>query len=104
MTRAALLLLAVLSLGVQGQTPEAYPGQHDHEKPPEGWYCEPQTPRYTIPPDHVCACRRMEITEVTTGECVKNPDGSNYVTEDPKCAVWCHKDHCKCPTMSCDTN
>lgn len=100
-----LFALVVGVLGAQDQTePEKYPGQHDHAKPPEGWYCSPQTPKYTIPPDHLCACQRHTIPNLSTGEeCIKNPDGTDYLVEDPKCSVWCHADHCRCPHDSCDT-
>lgn len=80
------------------QPPEAYPGQREHAKPPDGFQCT--IPQLAKDKAHACSCRRM----------VKNPEGDkccetverSEAPEDPKCTVYCHKDHCTCP-IQCDT-
>ena len=68
----------------QDDTPEAYPGQHDHAVPPEGWQC--MRPPVDLKGDqsHWCSCERVCDTE------------TQVVHEDMKCQVWCHMDHCTC--------
>lgn len=94
-----LLLTLMLSAVLVAQTPEAYPGQHQHATPPEGWLCAPANSPNFVPPDHQCACKRM-VQENDDG-CMKNPDGSMHVLEDPSCAVFCHMKSCSCPVMHC---
>lgn len=65
----------------------------DHPAPPDGWMCQPQTRDFTVPPDHVCGCHR---------ECSEDEDGTTRVREDPQCKVYCHADHCSCPTVDCE--
>jgi hypothetical protein len=91
------LILLALALMLQ-QDGEQYPGQRNHAAPPEGWFCQHQ---YSIggvpqvPEDHICACART---------CMDNADGTQSTVEDPKCAVYCHKDHCDCPTPCQDSD
>lgn len=78
-----LLFAVVLALSMQ-QPDEPYPGQGQHAKPPDGWYCEHQNFQLSVPAAHACNCERM---------C--NPD-TGAVIEDQKCTVFCHADHCHC--------
>lgn len=82
-----ILVLAVLSLAAQDPppVPEAYPGQHAHALPPDGWFCERQNMTLTVRPEHACQCERMF-----------DPDNPTVVREDRDCTVWCHADRCKC--------
>lgn len=63
--------------------PEDYPGQRQHGKPPDGWFCSHNDPH----PAKSCSCVRVD----TSQDCEGTP------TEDRMCKVWCHKQHCKCP-------
>lgn len=90
-------VVANAALNVQVPTspppPEAYPGQRDHAKPPEGFYCSPQGKDAA----HKCACKRMaQRMEGDPKDCCSGP-----VQEDPKCTVYCHMNHCLCP-VGCD--
>jgi len=72
-------LLAVLTLT---------PVLQERPEPPKGWFCSnaPNAPK-----NHKCDCHR---------ECVKpspDSDAPATVVEDPKCKVYCHKEHCACP-------
>lgn len=101
------LLLGVL---VFAQVPaEPYPGQRNHEKPPEGWFCE----RFETAPDqaHTCWCSGMNHDPVckkpdpvpddpATDEDESQPQAP---PEDPKCLVWCHRDHCTCKVLCKDS-
>jgi hypothetical protein len=92
----AYLFIALLSVLVQqAPTPEPYPGQRDHAAPPDGWFCSP-TAKVKA---HECHCKRMGYTTKDDPLC---EDPGVQVTEDQKCTVWCHKDHCLCP-MTCDS-
>lgn len=86
---------------VMMQNPEKYPGQASHGVPPDGWMCEPANGPHFVPPDHQCSCQRM-ATMSPDGSCAHDPDGKEHVMEDPKCAVFCHMDHCKCPVSHCE--
>lgn len=81
--RAILLLLLVVG-AAQQQPDEPYPGRDRHAKPPEGWFCQHQTPDLTVPPAHVCVCERACDPE------------TGLTTEDRSCTVYCHRDHCHC--------
>lgn len=94
----AIILLA-LGVALLAQSPEAYPGQHTHAMPPDGWMCMPANSTTFVPASHQCSCKRM-IQENDQG-CMKNDDGTMHVLEDPACAVFCHMDHCSCPVMHC---
>jgi hypothetical protein len=48
---------------------------------------------------HNCACHR-ECKQNTDDD--GNPSEGAYVQEDPKCRVYCFKDHCHCPVNNCD--
>ena len=68
----------------QDDEPEAYPGQHDHVVPPDGWQCMRPPTDLSGDQDHWCACERTCDTE------------TQVVHEDKRCAVYCHMDHCTC--------
>jgi hypothetical protein len=68
----------------QDDQPEAYPGQHDHAVPPEGWQCMRAPADLQGDQDHWCSCERTCDQE------------TQVVHEDKKCAVYCHMDHCTC--------
>lgn len=76
------LSLLALVLALQA-TQEPYPGQGQHAKPPDGWFCMNQNYELSVPRAHVCTCERM-----------KKEDGS--IVEDPQCTVYCHADSCRC--------
>ena len=65
--------------------PEAFPGQHDHAQPPDGWMCHQPPMDLSGDQTHWCNCERScdEETQV--------------VHEDKKCSTFCHGDHCGCP-------
>jgi hypothetical protein len=76
-------------------TPEQYPGQHEHATPPKGWFCAAGD---DIPPDHRCACKNMPKDD-------DDPICKVYENEDdPQCSVYCHKDHCACKSSCPDSN
>ena len=92
--KRGLILIAVLMAAVAngGQEREAYPGQSSHATPPKGWYC---TTDKRAAKDHQCDCHR---------ECGTDDAGKKTpAPEDPKCTVWCHKDHCGCPVKCGET-
>lgn len=77
---------------------EPYPGHDSHQAPPPGWFCQHQyyvDGKPQVEPSHVCMCDR---------KCMENADGEPYTVEDPKCTVYCHKDHCDCPTPCQDSD
>ena len=72
--------------------PDGNPG---HVEPAPGAQCKHDA----RDPSHNCLCHREcrqaldDEGNVTTGQ---------YVVEDPKCRVYCFKDHCACPIANCD--
>lgn len=92
----AFALVASVAAGVQER--EAYPGQSGHAKPPEGWQCSNHP---NAPKDHKCECKKT--CAKPTDEDGNAVEGPMVVTEDTKCKVWCHKDHCACPVKCGDT-
>jgi hypothetical protein len=62
------------------------PAPQERPAPPAGWFC---THDKRAPKAHRCDCQRS---------CAKGEDGTMSVIEDPTCKVYCHKDHCGCPT------
>lgn len=84
------LLALLLALQVTEPPREAYPGQSEHAKPPDGWFCEVQNYDLSVPRDHVCSCERM--CDETTGA----------VREDRNCSVYCWPAACKCPVGHSD--
>lgn len=94
-----LKLLAVLlglSLGVviAQETPEQYPGQKDHAKPPKDYACTggPETPIA-----HRCKCKNMPKDK-------DDPVCKTYEAEDDAaCFSYCHKEHCSCKSSCPDT-
>ena len=68
----------------QDDEPEAFPGQHDHATPPEGWQCVRPPADLKGDQSHWCSCERVCDQE------------TQVVHEDMKCAVYCHMDHCTC--------
>lgn len=90
--RLLLLSFALFALTQQQPTwdpppqpPEAYPGQHEHARPPEDFFCKRQTTALDVPPEQACTCERMF-----------SPDDPNVVLEDRHCTVWCHADKYAC--------
>lgn len=108
----ALLFLVPLAVTQGQEPPEQYPGQHrpgelHNGHPPEGWFCEHDSPT----PEHDCDCKRMV-----------SPDDLLCETEpDPRdCSVHCwarstwitdpnhpnggyrHSGHCACPVYNAD--
>lgn len=85
MRMSAFGLLALLILA---------PAFQEHPEPPKGWFCSnaPNAPK-----DHKCACHRECVKPAPGGE------GGGTVIEDPKCKVYCHKEHCACP-IKCGPN
>jgi len=79
-------LLALLGGLVLAQQPqEPYPGQREHARPPDGWFCEHQNYELSVPPAHVCGCERVK-------------DENGVIHEDKECSTWCYMDHCHCGT------
>ena len=77
----------------QDDEPEAFPGQHDHATPPDGWQCEraPSDLGGHDPnsdPTKWCSCERNCDVE------------TQVVHEDMDCKVYCHMDHCTCTQNS----
>ena len=100
--RLVFAVTALVGLLAVPAPQEAYPGQSSHAAPPEGWMCQPQHPSgFGVPLDHVCGCARMVLKD-PDGQCSRLPDGALRVTEDPKCTVFCHADHCACPMQGCE--
>lgn len=108
-TMLKLITSLLLGVALLAQTPapdEPYPGQSQHQKPPDGWYCS----RDALDKAHFCFCTGMQQNE----KCHKKPaepvepdeDGyapdPNVPPEDPTCTVWCHRSHCHCQQF-CDT-
>ena len=98
MMRTLLLSVLVGALFVQAPAKppkEAYPGQSEHAKPPDDFFCTPAAKDAA----HRCACKRMAtLTEDEAKAkvcCTEIPP--ERVQEDAKCTVFCHKDHCQCP-------
>ena len=88
-----VLVLLMLGFGTTvPQTPprEAYPGQSQHQKPPENFYCSPTAKDQA----HKCECKRMSQATENDQVCEETP-----VLEDRKCTVWCHPLHCLCPVV-----
>lgn len=75
------------------QVPE--PGNPGHKQPPPGEHCD----HVPNDPAHNCTCHR-ECKQNTDEE--GNPAPGAYVQEDPKCRVYCFKDHCHCPVANCE--
>ena len=100
--RSLLILAAAVICSITiftQQSGDAYPGQSNHAEPPVGWNCErPNSQGFGA--DHPCSCSRMAMTS-PDGSCAKDLDGTPHIMEDPKCLVFCHQTHCKCPVMSC---
>jgi hypothetical protein len=94
-TLAVVGRLSMIPLA-QPPAPEAYPGQSEHAKPPADWFCS-RHPNVSKDDAHYCDCYRECKEE-------QNEDGTTRIApvESNKCKVWCHQDHCSCPTQ-CDT-
>ena len=71
------------------------PGNPGHQQPAPGESCV----HNASDPAHNCACHR-ECKQNTDDD--GNPTEGAYVQEDPKCRVYCFKDHCHCPIENCD--
>ena len=95
-----MLSLAVVSIGAQQHDP-ANPWPN-HEEPAHGWYCVPADKEH--PPDkeaHACTCLGM----VEDPMCPKpsDPPALQEPNDNPKCKVYCHKNHCMCLKQCRDT-
>lgn len=71
------------------------PGNPGHQEPAPGDSCVHDAKD----PAHNCTCHR-ECRQNTDDD--GNPAPGAYVQEDPKCRVYCFKDHCHCPVENCD--
>jgi hypothetical protein len=71
------------------------PGNPGHQRPAPGERCVHDA----SDPAHNCACHR-ECKQNTDDD--GNPAEGAHVQEDPKCRVYCFKDHCHCPIENCD--
>ena len=71
------------------------PGNPGHQQPAPGESCV----HNTNDPAHNCTCHR-ECKQNTDDD--GNPAEGVFVQEDPKCRVYCFKDHCHCPVDNCD--
>jgi hypothetical protein len=71
------------------------PGNPGHNPPAPGATCV----HNEKDPAHNCLCHR-ECKQNTDDD--GNPTAGGYVQEDPKCRVYCYKDHCHCPIENCD--
>lgn len=100
-----LLGFFAFSIGVLAAQHEPYPGQGEHQMPPDGWFCSRDGGGNL---DHVCNCRGMSEQHdpmcKTPEKPAEPPDEEGGVTqgEDPSCTVFCHRDHCRCP-IKCDS-
>lgn len=86
---------------------EAYPGQAQHREPPKGWYCVPTDTAKRMETDpHACDCLGM-ISDPLCSTTSKDESGNEVTTpattENSKCRVYCHKDHCTCMRLCHDT-
>jgi hypothetical protein len=86
MKRLFVIVAALALLGAQAPRREDYPGQSRHDEPPKGWVC---TTHPSASKSHKCDCHRT---------CSKDETGAVTVMEDAKCKVYCHKEHCTCPS------
>lgn len=94
-----LAVLMAVATGAQvRQEPEAYPGQREHAKPPDGWFCA--VPSQAKDRAHACQCKRMAQPTAEDKCCEKTKP--EEIREDTKCKVYCHKDHCTCPVQCGD--
>jgi len=71
------------------------PGNPGHNEPAEGEHCVHDSKDAA----HNCSCHR-ECKQNTDDD--GNPAKGAFVQEDPKCRVYCFKDHCHCPVDNCD--
>jgi hypothetical protein len=83
-----LLVVGLLALLAAAPLPQERPA------PPKGWFCSnaPNAPK-----DHKCDCHRECVRRPPDGGSQGEGGGSTVVIEDPKCKVYCHKEHCACP-------
>lgn len=84
-----LILACVLVLSAFQTPPEAYPGQRQHADPPPSWFCSASPKKGDEA--HKCSCTRMAQATPVDPDCCEA-----VITEDPKCTVYCHMDHCMC--------
>jgi len=89
--RGTLLAFAVAFAMAQGPVPP--PGNPGHQQPPPGAACV----HNMKDPAHNCTCHRE--CKDTEGEDGKQ---ETFVQEDPKCRVFCYKEHCHCPISNCE--
>ncbi|HET9832697.1 MAG TPA: hypothetical protein VFP91_13330 [Vicinamibacterales bacterium] len=71
------------------------PGNPGHTEPGPGEHCV----HAANDPAHNCSCHR-ECKQNTDDD--GNPVPGGHVEEDPKCRVYCFKDHCHCPVSNCE--
>jgi hypothetical protein len=96
-TRYLVLAFALVAALAAGQQ-EPYPGQSSHAEPPKDFFCSNHP---NAPKAHKCDCQKT--CAKPTDEEGNTVDGPLVVTEDPKCTVWCHKDHCACALKCSET-
>lgn len=91
-------------LVAQGPASPATPFPN-HELPPKGWYCVPaDTAERVQTNDHACDCLGMRSDPIcrTEGQDENgNPIEVRRTTDNSRCKVYCHKDHCACASQ-CD--
>ncbi len=114
MTRTAIALVLMLGVGgiqpgrraaqsigphclvLRAQNAELpAPGNPGHTEPAPGEHCV----HSASDPAHNCTCHR-ECKQNTDDD--GNPVPGGHVQEDPKCRVYCFKDHCHCPVENCE--
>ncbi len=83
------VIVGVLIL--QAPAPEQFPGQRDHAQPPKDFFCQLKGTK-GVDDAHACTCTRMQETTKADPDCCNAPPAP----EDPKCSVYCWKDHCHC--------
>lgn len=82
--RLTLALLVTAFTLAQTPAPEPYPGQRQHQKPPDGWFCSHDSQN----PAKKCECQKVD----TSHDC----DDPSTVMEDRKCLTYCWRSHCHC--------
>ena len=96
------LMLSLAVVSIAAQQPDPANPWPDDEEPAHGWYCVPADKEHS--PDkeaHACACLGMVEHPV----CPKpiDPPTVQAPNDNPKCKVYCHRDHCMCMKQCNDT-
>lgn len=109
LTTASVVLGVALGVAAAQQS-EPYPGQREHQKPPDGWFCN----HFGEAEDaaHTCWCAGMSHDPLckSTPKAEDDPNTDEdesqqpaIPSEDPKCTVYCHRDACKCKVLCKDS-